>query len=37
VDRERNRHSHKKHEQVFLEKAAKTLPVHHARAPQSDS
>ena len=37
VDRERNRHGHKEHEQVLPEKAAKTLPDHHARAPQSNS
>ena len=37
ADRERNRHGHKKHEQVLLEKAAKMLPDYHASAPQSDS
>jgi hypothetical protein len=37
IDRKWNRHGHKKHEQVLLEKAAKTLPDHHASAPQSDS
>ena len=37
VDRKRNRHGQKKHEQVLLEKAAKTLPDRHASAPQSDS
>jgi hypothetical protein len=37
VDRKWNRHGHEKHEQVLLEKAAKTLPDHHASAPPSDS
>ena len=37
VDRQRKRHGYEKHEQVLLEKTAKTLPDHHAHAPQSDA
>jgi hypothetical protein len=37
VDRERKRHGYEEHEQVLLEKTAKTLPDHHAHAPQSDA
>src|SRR5262245_12769555 len=35
VNRKWNRHGHKKREQVLPEKAAKTLPDHHASVPQS--